>query len=224
MGDPIVSTTSPGKTTRLIAFVSLGLVTLIAATASYLHALTVVQVADGPTIVSFFIPSMADLVIASGSANLVYASRVGIPLPKLSMLSVGLGVVVTLGANLAAGSPHDVPPWLVNAWPAVAFVLSLESLVGFGRRSLAAAEQAVTQAAQVCPHTIGATLAQAVVAHLDHARECLSEDLSMRELGRRFDVHHATVAKLVEQGRAEVAAAAESDVEDTPELSVAATG
>jgi hypothetical protein len=214
MADPIVSTTGPSVTTRWIALLSLAGVTLIAATASYLHALTVVQAADGTTIVSFFIPAMADLVIASGSANLVYATRSGVPLPRLSMVSVALGVVVTFTANVASGSPHAIHPWLVNAWPPLAFVLSLESLVGFGRRSRIIQEQAAEAARLLCTHTVGVNLAEAVANALDHATECLAEEVSHREVARRFDIDHRRVRGLVDSVRP----APTAEPEDTDEL------
>lgn len=116
------------------ARLSLAAVTLIAGTASYLHAYVVAQSADGHGWVARFIPVLADLVIASAAANLLDASRRDERLPRLSMAAAVVGVVVTLAANVASGDPHSVPVWCVNVWPPVAFVLALESLVGHVRR------------------------------------------------------------------------------------------
>jgi hypothetical protein len=117
------------------ARLSLAAVTGIAGIASYLHALIVVQVADGHTFVARCIPVLADLVIASAAANLLDAGSRGGRLPRLSIAAAVTGVAVTLAANVASGTPHAVPVWCVNVWPPVAFVLALESLVGHVRRS-----------------------------------------------------------------------------------------
>lgn len=121
--------------TRWVARLSLAAVAAIAAVASYLHALVVVQSADGHGLVSWFIPLLADLVIASAAANILDASRTGHARPGWSVAAVGVGIVVTLGSNVMYGYPHDVPSWLVNGWPPVAFALTLESITGMVQRS-----------------------------------------------------------------------------------------
>src|SRR5258708_13059192 len=120
--------------TRVIAWLSLAAVALVAAIASYLHALVVVQAADGRTAVAWFIPLLAALVVASGAANVLDASRTGHSRPGWSMVAIGVGLAATLYANVAAGFPHLVPAWLVNVWPPVAFGLALESITGMVRR------------------------------------------------------------------------------------------
>jgi len=120
--------------TRWTARLSLAAVALIAAVASYLHALVVVQAADGRGVVAYFIPFLADLVIASAAANILDAGRTGHPRPRWSMAAVGVGIVATLYANVMFGYPERVPSWLVNGWPPVAFALTLESITGMVRR------------------------------------------------------------------------------------------
>lgn len=130
------------RPTRRVAWVSLSAVALIAGIASYLHALVVVQAADGHRWVSELIPLLADLVIASSAANILDATHSGHARPRWSMLSVAVGVIVTVAANWASGFPHSVPVWCVNVWPPVAFVFAAESIVGIARRSRADAEAA----------------------------------------------------------------------------------
>jgi hypothetical protein len=120
---------------RFTAWASLALVTGIAGVASYFHALDVVQAADGRGPVSFFIPFLADFVIASAAANMLDASRGGDGRPRWSIAAAGAGIAMTLYMNWKAGNPGSVPSWLVNVWPPVAFGLTLESLVGLARRS-----------------------------------------------------------------------------------------
>jgi hypothetical protein len=191
----------PGhRGTRWAAGLSLAAVTLIAAIASYLHALKVVQAADGHTAVAWFIPVMADLVIASGAANLLDASRGGGKLPRLSMAAIGVGVVVTVAANVASGSPHAVPSWCVNIWPPVAFTLALESLVGQVRRGGSTGtgkEIAVTESH--CPHGEAATADDVVRLVHDHAKGCTGEPLSARRLADITAPSRTRVAEVVRQ-------------------------
>jgi Protein of unknown function (DUF2637) len=130
-------TERPGPRTRAgkwTARLGLAGVALIGAVVSYTHALPVILAADGHGHVSYFIPLLADLLIATATANVLDAMRNRERVPRLSLVAGGIGVVVTLGMNVASGSPHMWPPWLVNAWPPVAFVLALESFAGHIRR------------------------------------------------------------------------------------------
>lgn len=118
--------------------VGLGLGAVIAAIASYLHALGVVEAADGRHLVAFFIPVMADLLVMSSSANILDALRHGNgwrSTPWVSVLSIAVALLVTLGMNRAANDPAAFPAWLVNVWPPVAFALGLEAFLGHARRT-----------------------------------------------------------------------------------------
>src|SRR5260221_11177060 len=112
---------SAARMTRVIAWLSLAAVALVAAIAGYLHALVVVQAADGRTAGAWFIPLLADLVMAAGAAKVLDASRTGHARRGWSMVAIGVGLAATLYPNLPAGVPHLVPAWLVNVRPPVAF-------------------------------------------------------------------------------------------------------
>lgn len=119
---------------RVVGWLALAGVSLIAGIASYFHALAVVQAAGATAPVAYLVPALADLVILGASADLLAASRANQPRPRLTMVALGTGVVVTLAFNVVASHPHAMPSWLVDGWPAVAFVLALESLAGLVRR------------------------------------------------------------------------------------------
>jgi len=119
---------------RIVGWLALAGVSLIAGIASYFHALAVVQAAGATAPVAYLVPALADLVILGASADLLAASRAGQPRPRLTMLALGTGIAVTLAMNVVASHPHAMPSWLVDGWPAVAFVLALESLAGLVRR------------------------------------------------------------------------------------------
>lgn len=125
---------SAARAPRVVGWLALAGVSLIAGIASYFHALAVVQAAGATAPVAYLVPALADLVILGASADLLAASRANQPRPRLTMVALGTGVVVTLAFNVVASHPHAMPSWLVDGWPAVAFVLALESLAGLVRR------------------------------------------------------------------------------------------
>jgi hypothetical protein len=153
--DRPASTTSPsGATTRaprVVGWLALAGVSLIAGISSYFHALAVVQAAGATPPVSYLVPALADLVILGASADLLAASRAGQPRPRLTMLALAVGVVVTLAMNVAAGWGHGLGGRLVAGWPALAFILALESLAGLVRRGRGGASTAPAPAASGQP-------------------------------------------------------------------------
>lgn len=106
----------------------------IAAVVSYFHALAVVRLAGATPPVAYLVPFLADLVILGASAALLEASRGSHPRPRLATASLGAGIAVTVAMNVAAGVAHGLTGALVAGWPALAFILALESLVGMVRR------------------------------------------------------------------------------------------
>ena len=190
--------TEPRSATRTTAVAALAGVSAIAAVVSYLHALAVVRAVGATAPVSYLIPFLADLVILGASAAMIDAARGGAAKPRLATVSLVAGVGVTLAMNVAAGLGHGVAGALVAGWPAVAFVLSLESLavlVRSGRTSGKFPEVPAT--ADQCPHTVATTRDDAITAAYLHARDCLGEPLSYRSLAASFDMHHSAVGRLV---------------------------
>ena len=181
---------------------ALGAVAATAAVASYLQALIVVQAADGPTRVSYFVAALADPTILASSVNILDAREHDKEWPWLSVVSLLAGLFVTGYANVMAGHPHDVPPWLVRLWPAVAVAMTIEALIDFKRRRALRIARRVTGKDVPCPHQLPATLADAVrVAHA-HARDCERAPLTYIELGEAFDMDRRKVAEHVKAGAA----------------------
>jgi hypothetical protein len=192
--------TESTRATRWIAGCALAGVSLIAAVVSYLHALDVVRAVGATPPVEYLIPFLADLVILGASAALLDAARRNHDMPPLVVLSLIAGVGVTLAMNVAAGWHHGAAGALVAGWPAVAFILALESLAGMVRRGRGALPSPGSPAVpDQCIHALPADAAEAdrIVASFMHARDCLPGKPSFRAVGRQHDVHHATVAKLV---------------------------
>lgn len=189
------------RDTWLMAGLGLAGLVLIAGFASYLHALNVVQAADGHHLVAWFIPALADLLILTAGANVLDAVRSGAGWPWVSLVAVIVGVLVTLGLNVATSNPHEVPKWLVNGWPPVAFLLGAESFMGLIRRGRASPFPEIHGGGPAtpghCPHQVALTRDGAIRAAFEHARDCLDDPLSQRQLAASFGLHRDKVAALV---------------------------
>ena len=196
-----IATRGASRAPRVVGWLALAGVSLIAGIASYFHALGVVEASGATAPVSFLVPALADLVILGASADLLAASRAGQPRPRLTMLALGVGVVVTLAFNVVASHPHAMPSWLVDGWPALAFILALESLAGLVRRGRGGAPASPAPAASIvtvgCGHGVAETREERLVDAFLHQRDCLGAEPSYRDLGRAFDVHHDTAGQLV---------------------------
>ncbi len=191
---------SQSPATRVIAGGALAGVSLIAAVVSYLHALAVVRDVGARPPVAYLIPFLADLVILGASASLLDASKRRQGLPRLTVLSLAAGVGVTLAMNVAAGLGHGLPGAAVAGWPAVAFILALESLAGMVRRGRGSTPRPA--AAATCDHLVppGAAAQDKAVAAWLHIRDCEQGKPSFRAVGRQIGVHHATAGQLVKAG------------------------
>lgn len=206
---PPADARQPGRAAsapRVVGWLALGGVSLIAGIASYFHALGVVDASGARPPVSYLVPALADLVILGASADLLAASRARVGRPRLTMVALGVGVVVTLLMNVAAADPHAVPKWLVNGWPALAFILALESLAGLVRRGRGGVTPSAPAASVVtvgCGHGVADDRDSRLLDAYLHLRDCLGANPSYRGIGAAFDVHHDTVRQLVIAAHAE---------------------
>jgi hypothetical protein len=182
-GDDSPATSAP----RVVGWLALAGVSLIAGIASYFHALAVVQASGATAPVAYLVPALADLVILGASADLLTASRAGHQRPKLTMLALAVGVVVTLAMNVAAGWHHGLGGRLVAGWPALAFVLALESLAGLVRRGRGGVS--LSPAPATCGHR--------QILSLDDAISQAAPVLSKRQIAAAFEVSRARVDKVL---------------------------
>ncbi|TDC98515.1 DUF2637 domain-containing protein [Nonomuraea deserti] len=107
----------------------------VAAVVSYRHAYEVV-IANGESgWVAYLVPLTIDGLIFASSMVLLDTARRGGARPVLAYLTLALGILATLAANVMHGWAHGPIGAVVAAWPAVALVLSYELLMGLIRRS-----------------------------------------------------------------------------------------
>lgn len=128
------------------------------------------------------------LVYASGMV-LRNAARRGVRAPLLAYVGAALGMAATIGANVAHGIAHGLVGALVSAWPAVALIIAYELLMRQIRSSRDTARDEEPVATETpCPHGVAATVQEAALNAYLHARDCLGEKPSQRQLAAAFDV------------------------------------
>jgi hypothetical protein len=117
---------------------NVAVVAVDAAIVSYSHIYDLATGAPGSGtetgIQPHLLPLSIDGVIAEASLVMLYAARHKLSTPKLAWIMLLLGIVATVAANVAHGLPstlissttHDVISALLSAWPAGAFIGSVE--------------------------------------------------------------------------------------------------
>jgi len=204
---------------RFLAGLSLAALAAITGIVSYLHALTVVHLTGSAGLVAYLIPFVADLMIVTASLAILDAIRHHAPKPPLAMVSLVTGIGSTLAMNIVAGLHTSAGGALVAALPPVAFVLSLETLMGIVRLARAGdGASHLTTAGGQCPHQVAMSAEDAVVTAYLHARDCLGEPVSQRQLSATFGVPRPKVAMLVGTLNATRPNGAEEDVTERVSL------
>jgi hypothetical protein len=143
---------------RLLAGLSLAALALITGIVSYLHALAVVHTTGSTGLVAYLIPFVADLMILTASLALLDAIRNRARKPRLAMVSLAVGIGATVAMNIVAGLAHGLGGALVASLPPVAFVLSLETLMGIVRLARGGQPAAIADA---CPHGVASSAEEA---------------------------------------------------------------
>jgi Protein of unknown function (DUF2637) len=101
----------------------------VAAIISYQHAYELVTTHGETGLTAHLLPFTVDGLIWAASMVVLDASRQHHPIPPLAKWSLAIGIVATIGANLAHGLNHGPIGALVSAWPALALVGSFELLM-----------------------------------------------------------------------------------------------
>lgn len=170
-------------------------VAAVAAVISYRHAYGLVHThgETGPT--ARLVPFTVDGLIWAASMVILDASRRKQPAPPLAKWSLAVGIVATVGANVAHGASHGVIGAVVSAWPALALVGSFELLMTL-TRSAASQDAEHTETAQ--PRTeVERTPEQAV---LDEYRTSLNgpgRPVSQRYLAEKYGIDRRKVKQLI---------------------------
>ena len=97
---------------RITTALAVVAVAVVAAVISYQHAFELVRSHGESGVTARLVPFTVDGLIWAASMVVLDASRQNQPVPRLAAWSLGVGIVATVGANLAHGVGHGpVGPW-----------------------------------------------------------------------------------------------------------------
>jgi hypothetical protein len=142
--DPGRSRTDPDKASwrpavdgdaviRLLAAAVVLAVAAFAAIVSYSHIFELARHHGQGGTAARLLPLSVDGLIAAASLVMLHAARRKLDVPRLARAMLALGVGATVAANVGYGLPFGWLAAVVSAWPAVAFVGSVEMAVRFVR-------------------------------------------------------------------------------------------
>ncbi len=118
-----------GRLIRITTALAVVAVAGVAAIISYQHAYELVRSHGESGATARLAPFTVDGLILAASMVMLDASRRSQRVPRLAGWSLAVGIVATVGANLAHGVVHGPVGALVSAWPAVALAGSFELLM-----------------------------------------------------------------------------------------------
>ena len=121
------------KVIRILTAIVVLTVAAIAAVVSYSHIFALGHAHGQDGVAARLLPLSVDGLIAAASLVMLHAARNQIKVPWLARWMLGFGVGATVAANVAYGLPFGWLGAVVSAWPAVAFVGSVEMAVRFVR-------------------------------------------------------------------------------------------
>jgi uncharacterized protein DUF2637 len=188
---------------RITTALAVVAVACVAAIISYQDAYELVSTHGERGLTARLLPFTVDGLIWAASMTVLDASRRNQRVPPLAAWSLGVGIVATVGANLAHGLGHGPIGALVSARPALALVGSFELLMMLIRSTRCASAEHVPHAAEhelapqaehdappMAPH----------VKTLEHAvRERYDAGHSQRAIARDLKIDRRKVKRIVEQ-------------------------
>jgi hypothetical protein len=195
---------SPALTDHLIRVTTaLAVVACVAAIISYQHAYELVSTHGEHGLTARLLPFTVDGLIWAASMVVLDASRRGARVPPLAGWSLGVGIVATVGANLAHGLGHGPVGALVSAWPAVALIGSFEllmMLVRSARRASVDQVPAVAMPEPVPEVEQGVSPVVPGVPALERSvRDLHDAGHSQRAIARELSIDRRKVKRIIEQ-------------------------
>jgi hypothetical protein len=118
---------------RILAAIVVLAVAAFAAIVSYSHIFELGRHHGQDGTAARLLPLSVDGLIAAASLVMLHAARRKLDVPTLARAMLALGVGATVAANVGYGLPFGWLAAVVSAWPAVAFVGSVEMAVRFVR-------------------------------------------------------------------------------------------
>jgi DNA-binding transcriptional regulator YdaS (Cro superfamily) len=183
---------------RVIRFATAAVVCAVAAFAavvsySHIYGLGRAHGQDGTA--ARLLPLSVDGLILAASLVLLHEARNGRDAPRLARLMLWLGIGATVGANIAFGAGYGLLGALISAWPAVAFIGSVEIAMQQVRRARA---PRLATTGRVVPGDVEQAVRAAYAASV-----AAGQPLSQRAMAERFGLSRRKVSQLVTSVRAE---------------------
>lgn len=178
----------------------------VAAIISYQHAYELVTTHGETGLTARLLTFTVDGLIWAASMVVLDASRRNRPVPLLAKWSLAVGIVATIGANLAHGMNHGPIGALVSAWPALALVGSFELLMllvrthqcaGFDESDAVTASQSTPPADQAEP-----SAASAVISLEQMVRTWHAEGRSQRAMARDLAMDRRKMKQIIDRAAA----------------------
>jgi hypothetical protein len=164
-------------------------VAAFAAVVSYSHIYGLGRAHGQDGTAARLLPLSVDGLILAASLVLLHEARNGRNAPRLARFMLWLGIGATIGANIAFGAGYGLLGALISAWPAVAFIGSVEIAMQQVRRSRAVTSgPAVPQVPGDVEQAVRAAYVASVVA---------GQPLSQRAMAERFGLSRRKVSQLV---------------------------
>ena len=188
---------------RITTALAVGIVAAVAAVISYRHAYELVRTHGESGVTARLVPFTVDGLIWAASMVILDASRRKQRVPALAKWSLGVGIVATVGANVAHGLSHGVIGALVSAWPALALVGSFELLMMLTRNAATPVQKArgASDAAGATEEWERAEVAQtpeeAVLADYIASLNGPGRPLSQRYLAEKHGIDRRKVKRII---------------------------
>lgn len=171
----------------------------VAAIISYQHAYELVTSHGETGTTARLLPFTVDGLIWAASMVVLDTNRRNHRVPRLAAWSLAVGIVATIGANLAHGLNHGPIGALVSAWPAVALVGSFELLmllIRKGNRANAEHSDSRTLAHQE------PVLEQSAPSLERSVRDLHTAGHSQRSIARDLNIDRRKVKQIIERNAA----------------------
>ncbi|MEV4674631.1 DUF2637 domain-containing protein [Actinomadura sp. NPDC049382] len=191
------------RLTRITTALAVVAVAGVAAIISYRHAYELVRSHGEAGTTARLVPFTVDGLIWAASMVILDASRRKQPAPALAKWSLAVGIVATVGANVAHGASHGVIGALVSAWPALALVGSFELLMTLTRAAATHTapqrnEQRTTAERAEPPRTeVEQTPEQAVLAEYLASLDGPGRPVSQRYLAEKHNIDRRKVKRII---------------------------
>ena len=187
-GEPV----SGDRVIRLATAAVVCAVAAFAAVVSYSHIYGLGRAHGQDGTAARLLPLSVDGLILAASLVLLHEARNDRDAPRLARFMLWLGIAATIGANIAYGAGYGLLGALISAWPAVAFIGSVEISMEQVRRARVLHTATSAPAAPEVPGDLEQAVRAAYAASV-----AAGQPLSQRAMAERFGLSRRRVSQLI---------------------------